>query len=91
MPRNRKLDPDELRELRETFFDECQKGVPINRAVKTMRTIAGLDQTAFARLLKIAPRALMEIERGRGNPTVQTLEKIGVAFGLKVGFIPKDR
>ena len=91
MPRNRKMKPDELRTLREAFYEECQRGVPLSSAVKTMRTIAGLDQTAFARLLKIAPRALMEIERGRGNPTVRTLEKIGVAFGLKVGFIRKER
>ncbi|GAB6039499.1 helix-turn-helix transcriptional regulator [Endothiovibrio diazotrophicus] len=91
MARNRKLDPEALRELRQAFHEECQRGVPIGRAVKTMRTIAGLDQPAFARLLKIAPRALMEIERGHANPTLHTLEKIGAAFGLQVGFIPKDR
>jgi transcriptional regulator with XRE-family HTH domain len=31
----------------------------------------------------------MEIERDRGNPTLETLEKIARPFGLKVGFVVK--
>jgi DNA-binding XRE family transcriptional regulator len=29
----------------------------------------------------------MEIEKDRGNPTLETLEKIARPFGLKVGFV----
>lgn len=31
----------------------------------------------------------MEIERDRGNPTLETLQKIARPFGLKVGFLVK--
>jgi DNA-binding phage protein len=29
----------------------------------------------------------MEIEKDRGNPTLETLEKVARPFGLKVGFV----
>ncbi len=91
MPRNKKLTPEQLHQLRVAFHQACDQGVPLAEAVRTMRRISGLDQTGFARLLGIAPRALMEIERGRGNPTLKTLEKLGRPFGLTVGFVREHR
>lgn len=91
MPRARKLTPEELHQLRVTFHQDCERGVPLAEAVRTMRRIGGLDQTEFARLLGIAPRVLMEIERGRGNPTLATLKKVAAPFGLGVGFIRSQK
>lgn len=52
-----------------------------------MRNISGMNQKAFAqRIVGVSPRVLAEIELGRANPTVETLNKIGRAFGYKVGF-----
>lgn len=87
MPRNKPLTPEQLHRLRVSFHQDCERGVPLAEAVRTMRRISGQDQSEFARLLGIAPRVLMEIERGRGNPTLRTLEKIGKPFGLGVGFV----
>ncbi len=56
-----------------------------------MRRIVGLTQTEYAeKVLKVYPRVLMEIERDRGNPTLETLRKIARPFGLQVGFLAKD-
>ena len=55
-----------------------------------MRKVAGLTQAEFAeRIAKVSPGALAQIETDRGNPTIETLNKVGAAFGLEVGFIRK--
>ncbi|MCF8146247.1 MAG: helix-turn-helix domain-containing protein [Deltaproteobacteria bacterium] len=36
----------------------------------------------------ISPRILSEFEKGSGNPTLATLEKIASPFGLEVTFLP---
>ncbi len=52
-----------------------------------MRRITGLTQPEYARLVGVAPRALIDVERGVANPTLETLEKIGRSFGLRVGLV----
>jgi len=53
-------------------------------AVKRMRKIAGRSQAAYARLVGVSPRVLIEFERGVGNPTVKTLQKLLAPFGLEL-------
>ena len=62
----------------------------LGEAVRRMRKISGMSQKAYAeRIIGIAPRILAEIERNEGNPTVETLNKIGRPFGYVVGFVPR--
>lgn len=62
----------------------------LGEAVRRMRKITGMSQKVYAeRIVGIAPRILAEIERDSGNPTVETLNKVGRPFGYKVGFVPK--
>ena len=64
----------------------------LGEAVRRMRKISGLNQKAYAeRIVGIAPRILAEVERGEGNPTLETLNKIGRPFGYVVGFVPRER
>ena len=91
MGRIKRLNETEIREARRTLALEAEKGIPIGLAIKSMRRSLNLDQKDFARLVKVAPRVLMETERGRGNPTKETLEKIGRPFGFVVGYIPSER
>jgi DNA-binding XRE family transcriptional regulator len=39
------------------------------------------------KVLKIYPRVLMDLENDRGNPTLETLEKVAKPFRLKVAFV----
>ena len=55
--------------------------------IKSMRKIVGKTQIEYAQWIGIAPRIIMDIERGVANPTQSTLQKIGAPFGLDVGFI----
>lgn len=91
MPRNRKLTAEQLTALRIEFRTISEQGVPLAQGVKTMRKIAGMNQPEFAAMIKVAPRILMEIERGKANTTIDTLNKIGNPFGLKAGFIRVER
>jgi transcriptional regulator with XRE-family HTH domain len=64
----------------------------LGEAVRRMRKITGMSQKIYAeRIVGIAPRILAEIERDSGNPTVETLNKIGRPFGYTVGFAPKAK
>ncbi|CAA0080856.1 Uncharacterised protein [Zhongshania aliphaticivorans] len=60
----------------------------LGQAARKMRKIVGMTQEQYAKnVLGIAPRVLMELERDKGNPTLETLKKIARPFGLEVGFI----
>lgn len=74
----------EKQQLREAI----ERGeISLGEAVRRMRKITGMNQKAFAqKIVGVSPRVLAEIELGRANPTVETLNKIGRAFGYRVGF-----
>jgi len=89
MGRLRKLSPEQRRQEKRELYDDLAAGkVSVADAVRRMRRITGLTQPEFARRVAgISPGALAQIERGTGNPTLATLQKIGRAFGLSLGFV----
>ncbi|WP_322046337.1 helix-turn-helix domain-containing protein [Paraburkholderia sp. J67] len=56
-------------------------------AMKAMRKMTGLNQADFAAHRGVSRRVIQDIERGTGNPTVESLNSIGKLFGLQVGFV----
>ena len=85
----RKLLPEEVQEEKERLYEELKHGrLTIGQASLRMRKIVGLTQKDYAeKILKIYPRVLMDIEKDRGNPTLETLNKIARPFGLRVMFM----
>jgi transcriptional regulator with XRE-family HTH domain len=85
--------PENATELKIQLHSEIVNGeVTIGDAIRRMRKIIGMTQDQYAKqILKITPRILREIENGQGNPTVETLRKIGKPFGYDVGFVPRKR
>lgn len=79
-------------ELRHEFYDDLDKGKlkELPDTILRMRKITGLTQPEYAKLIGIAPRVLIDLERGIGNPTLKTLEKLAAPFGLRVGLIRKN-
>ena len=74
-------------QIREAFYKDIQAGhLSLGEATRRMRKIVGMTQAEYARLIGVAPRVLMDIERGHGNPRLNTLEKLAKPFGLRVGF-----
>ena len=83
---------DSARAKRELIDAIENHELALGEAVRRMRKISGMNQKAYAeRIIGISPRILAEIERDEGNPTMETLNKIGRPFGYTVGFVPARR
>jgi transcriptional regulator with XRE-family HTH domain len=75
----------------ELYLDLAQGNIGIRDATRRMRKILGMTQTEYAqKVAVISPRILSGFENGLGNPTLATLEKIALPFGLKVTFLPPE-
>lgn len=90
MPRNPpRPDPATARVQLDALYAGLADGsLELGDAVRRMRHISGLTQPEFARHRGISVQALRQIESGKGNPTVATLNAIAGVFGLKVGLVP---
>ena len=75
----------------ELYLGLAQGDIGIREATRRMRKILGMNQKEYAqKVAEISPRILSEFENGSGNPTLKTLEKIALPFGLKVTFLPPE-
>jgi len=82
----------EMARMKEALYLDLAHGdIGIREATRRMRKILGMNQKEFAqKVAGISPRILSEFESGSGNPTLATLEKIALPFGLKVTFLPPE-
>ncbi|MFD1215897.1 helix-turn-helix domain-containing protein [Microbulbifer celer] len=82
---------EQAREEKQRLREELAQGtVTLGDAVRRMRKITGMSQKEYARkIVGISPRILAEIEKDTGNPTLETLNKIGRPFGYQVGFVTR--
>jgi DNA-binding XRE family transcriptional regulator len=71
--------------LRAELYARTDAGdLDLREAIKMMRKIAGRSQAEYARLVGVSPRVLIEFERGIGNPTLKTVEKLLAPFALEL-------
>ncbi len=90
MARWKKPTKEEILENRRTLAERARNGdLRLPEAVVEIRKGFGMTQEEFAKTLSLTRRQVAEIEAGAGNPTLETLEKIGRLFGFGVGFVPK--
>ncbi len=72
-------------DLRHELYDRAKRAdVGLVEAVRIMRKVAGKTQADYARLVGVSPRVLIDFERGAGNPTLKTLEKILAPFHMEL-------
>ena len=90
---HRNRNPEHVRALRDQLNADLDAGhLDLGQAVKRMRQISGLTQAQFAEHRGLSLLTLKRIETGKGNPTVETLNRIGKIFGLQVGFVrPREQ
>ena len=90
--RRKPYDPSVERALRDAFEqDIAANQLTIPLAIKAMRRLSRLTQPEFAKHRGLSVATLKELESGRGNPTVATLNQIASIFGLEVGFVRKQK
>ncbi len=71
--------------LRIQLYERAKRAdLGLVEALKMMRKIAGKTQAEYATLVGVSPRVLIDFERGVGNPTVKTLEKMLGPFHLEL-------
>jgi DNA-binding XRE family transcriptional regulator len=93
MAKTRKnVDKDQLRQRRAELYEAITRGaMTLQQAVKEMRAISRLTQAEFAAHRGVSTKVIKEIEGGTGNPTVNTLNRIGAFFGLEVAFVRTEQ
>ncbi len=75
----------------ELYLGLAQGDIGIREATRRMRKILGMNQKEYAqKVADISPRILSQFENSSGNPTLSTLEKIVLPFGLKITFLPPE-
>lgn len=92
MSKRKAMDKQEARERRNRLLQSAAAAeLSLTEGVRQMRTVTGMTQEEFAHHRGVSARVIKAIERGQGNPTVATLNRIGELFGLEVAFVPKRR
>jgi DNA-binding XRE family transcriptional regulator len=81
----RKRTREEMNTLRMQFYEDIRTNkLTLPETVRHMRRVIGMSQPEYAHLVGITPRIVIDLERGVGNPTLKTLQKLGKPFGLEV-------
>ena len=60
------------------------------QSIKARRDMLNVTQEMLADLSGVGLRTLKQFESGKGNPTLETLNKLGNALGMDLAFIVKD-
>ena len=83
--RRRFVKKEERAALRTQLYDRATRAdLGLVEAVRMMRKVAGKTQTEYAAPVGVSARVLIDFERGVGNPTVKTPEKILAPFNLEL-------
>tara|TARA_R110002049_G_scaffold303839_1_gene498477 strand:+ start:52 stop:375 length:324 start_codon:yes stop_codon:yes gene_type:complete len=91
MPQKKPLTKDEIRAQRhEIHRKACDGELGLPEAVREMRQAIGFTQEKFAKSFGLTRKQVIELESGKGNPTLETLMKIGRPFGFQIGFVRNE-
>jgi len=83
--KKRRPSKDKRAALRAELYASADRGdLDLREALRMMRKIAGRTQSECAQLVGVSPRVLIEFERGIGNPTLKTIEKLLSPFALEL-------
>ncbi|MGY4524264.1 helix-turn-helix domain-containing protein [Pseudomonas sp. TE21394] len=85
----RKLQPEERAQLVEDIVRRNAAGLDsVGASIRRLRLeVTGLDQETFAAMCKISTKSLYELESGKSNPKLSTLEAVLRLFGVRMGMV----
>jgi len=61
----------------------------LGQDLRARRRRLGLDQRALAEIAQVSVHSLSDIESGKGNPTLGTVERLCLALGLDLVLRPR--
>ena len=56
----------------------------IGNIISARRKLLGINQHDLAQIAEVSIATVKDIERGKGNPSLKTIEKICVVLGLEI-------
>src|SRR5262249_1227351 len=62
----------------------------VGARIRTLRTALGLSQEALGERARLSYKFVGEVERGRGNPTLDTLNALATALGVTLARLVAD-
>lgn len=79
--------PEERKAFLDDIMLQFQLGnETLGTAIRRLRLeVTGFDQETFAGMCKMSTRALYQIEKDKGNPTLNTIDAILRKFGMRMG------
>lgn len=85
----KKLQPEERAQLVEDIVKCNAAGLdPIGTSIRRLRLeVTGLDQETFATMCRMSTKSLYELESGKSNPKLSTLEAVLRLFGVRMGMV----
>ena len=85
----KKLHPEERAQLVEDIVKRNAAGLdPIGTSIRRLRLeVTGLDQETFAAMCKMSTKSLYELESGKSNPKLSTLDAVLRLFGVRIGMV----
>ncbi|MCS8413173.1 helix-turn-helix domain-containing protein [Pseudomonas aeruginosa] len=85
----KKLQPEERAQLVEEIVKRNAAGLDtIGTSIRRLRLeVTGLDQETFAAMCKMSTKSLYELESGKSNPKLSTLEAVLRLFGVRMGMV----
>ncbi|WP_186042047.1 helix-turn-helix domain-containing protein [Burkholderia gladioli] len=87
--RSARKSAEELRALSHALPERIERDQPdVGEATRWIREAIGANQAEFARLVGLGKPLIARIERGKANPTLDTLNAIGKTFSLRIAFQP---
>lgn len=68
---------DERKQARDKLYEKLdQEKLSLAEAVKLIREIYGLTQSEYAKKVNVSKMTITNLEQGKGNPTLKSIEKI---------------
>lgn len=63
----------------------------IPTALKLLRKMLAKNQVEYSKFVGVSTKIIAEIEIGKGNPTLKTLNTIFAPIGFRVGLVPRQK
>ncbi len=81
------MTPHEQLERRRAVIEtvRAEPGRPISEVLVLLRGGLRLTLSEYSHLTGVSARVIQDVERGSGNPTLATLDKLLRPFGLRLG------
>lgn len=88
----RKLSEEERRQVKVSITEQLASGaITLGEGVRLMRLAVGMTQAQYAEMTGVDLRIVAAIEKGNGNPRLDTLQKLGRPYGFSISFVKPQR